>query len=156
MSDDSGERRQPGPRHLLDSFCPLVTLRRCVRYQSPSTVQAFEDVCSAVWWPSAGGSNGPYSRCLEGEIKLPKDLASSSSIGRFSISYTVVVQSFDAAGFTPSSSQPILVEPVTIATMHARDSPRPQAYAPPAYAPLPVPRQHNDFYAVPATMRQGR
>ncbi|KAJ7170804.1 hypothetical protein C8R43DRAFT_944647 [Mycena crocata] len=152
----------------LDMFsapsAPVVTLRRRVRFQNPTTsskrevdwVESFEDVCSTVWWPSPGGTDAPYSRCLEGEIKLPKDIASSSSIGRFSVSYTIVVASFETAGFTPSSSQPILVEPVTIATTHARDSPRPHAYAPPAYAPLPVPRQRHDFYAAPATPRQGR
>ncbi|KAJ7707530.1 hypothetical protein B0H17DRAFT_918282 [Mycena rosella] len=152
----------------LDMFsapsAPLVTLRRCVRFQNPSTsskrevdwVQSFEDVCRAVWWPAPNGNDAPYSRSLEGEIKLPKDLASTSSIGRFSVSYTVVVSSFETVGFTPSSSQPILVEPVTITTSHARDSPRPNAYAPPAYAPLPIPRQHHDFYAAPATTRLGR
>ncbi|KAJ7678977.1 hypothetical protein DFH06DRAFT_974169 [Mycena polygramma] len=151
----------------LDMFAapsaPMVTLRRCVRFQNPLTsskrevdwIQSSQDVCRAVWWPSASGNDAPYSRSLEGEIKLPKDLASTSSIGRFTVSYTVVVSSFETAGFTPSSSQPILVEPVTIATSHAH-SPRPLAYAPPAYAPLPVPRHHNDFYAPPATSRIGR
>ncbi|KAJ7285159.1 hypothetical protein C8J57DRAFT_1290587 [Mycena rebaudengoi] len=150
---------------LSASTAPVVTLRRCVRYQNPSTsskrevdwMESFEDVGCAVWWPSPAGNDTSYSRHLEGEIKLPKELTSTSSIGRFSVSYAVVVSSFDGVGFNPSSSQPIiLVEPVTIATMHARDSPRPQAYAPPAYAPIPVPRQHNDFYAALATTRQGR
>ncbi|KAJ7126828.1 hypothetical protein C8R44DRAFT_106214 [Mycena epipterygia] len=125
---------ESGDNQALDMVsapsAPVVTLRRCVRYQNPSTsskrevdwVESFEDVCRAVWWPSSGGDAAPYSRCLEGEIKLPKDLASSSSIGRFSVSYTVVVSSFETVGFAPSSSQPILVEPVTIATTHARDS----------------------------------
>ncbi|KAJ7104001.1 hypothetical protein B0H15DRAFT_808037 [Mycena belliarum] len=152
----------------LDMFsapsAPIATLRRCVRYQNPSTsskrevdwMESFEDVCRAVWWPAPDQNDAPYSRCLEGEIKLPKDLTSTSSIGRFGISYTVVVSSFDTVGFSPSSSQPVLVEPVTIATTHARDSPRPNAYSPPAYAPLPVPRQHHDFYAVQATARMGR
>ncbi|KAJ7158556.1 hypothetical protein C8R46DRAFT_394511 [Mycena filopes] len=152
----------------LDMFsnpsAPLVTLRRLVRFQNPTTsskrgvdwVESYEDVCRAVWWPSAGGNDAPYSRTLEGEIKLPKDLASSSSIGRFTVSYTIVVLPFETTGFSPSSSQPILVEPVTIATTHARDSPRPHAYAPPAYAPLPVPRQHHDFFAAQATIQRGR
>ncbi|KAK7016286.1 hypothetical protein R3P38DRAFT_3321389 [Favolaschia claudopus] len=154
--------------HALDIFscpsAPMVTLRRCVRFQNPSTstkrevdwIETYEDVSRAVFWPAVDGSDAAYSRSLEGEIKLPKELTSTSSIGRFTVSYTVVVSSFDAPGFTPSSSQPILAEPVTITTTHARDSPRPLAYAPPAYAPLPVPRQHNDFYAPPATARQGR
>ncbi|KAJ7761955.1 hypothetical protein DFH07DRAFT_739629 [Mycena maculata] len=159
---------ESGDNHALDMFsapaAPLVTLRRCVRFQNLSTsskrgadwVESFEDVARAVWWPSASGNDAPYTRCLEGEIKLPKDLTSTSSIGRFTVSYTVVVSSFETAGFVPSSSQPILVEPVTIATTHARDSPRPQEYAPPNYAPLPVPRTHHDFYAVPATKFIGR
>ncbi|KAJ7476020.1 hypothetical protein FB451DRAFT_265030 [Mycena latifolia] len=159
---------ESGDNQALDMFsapsAPMVTLRRCVRFQNPSTsskrevdwVESVEDVCRAVWWPSLDGNDAPYSRSLEGEIKLPKDLASTSSIGRFSISYTVVVSSFDTVGFAPSSSQPVLVEPVTIATSHARDSPRPIAYAPPAYAPLPIPRQRHDFFADPATARQGR
>jgi len=159
---------ESGDNHALDMFsapsAPMVTLRRCVRYQNLATsskraadwVESFEDVSRAVWWPSASRSDAPYSRCLEGEIKLPKDLTSTSSIGLFNVSYSVVVSSFETAGFVPSSSQPILVEPVTIATTHARDSPRPQAYAPPDYAPLPVPRTHHDFYALPATRNVGR
>lgn len=92
---------ESGDNQALDMFsapsAPVVTLRRCVRFQNPSTssrrevdwVETFEDVGRAVWWPSSGGDAAPYSRCLEGEIKLPKDLASSSSIGRFSVSVRV-------------------------------------------------------------------
>ncbi|KAF7374745.1 hypothetical protein MSAN_00360000 [Mycena sanguinolenta] len=127
----------------LDMFsspsAPVVILRRCVRFQNPSTSSK-----------PVEGNDAPYSRSLEGEIKLAKDLASSSSIGRFTVSYTVVVSSFETVGFTPSSSLPILEEHVTIATTHARDSPRPLAYSPPSYAPLPIPRQRNDFFALPA------
>ncbi|KAJ6576649.1 hypothetical protein DFH09DRAFT_1149928 [Mycena vulgaris] len=153
---------ESGDNQALDMFsspsAPVVTLRRCVRFQNPATSskRGVDWVESAVWWPSPGGSDALYSRSLEGEIKLPKDLTSTSFIGRFSVSYTVIVSSFETVGFTPSSSHSILVEPVTIATMHARDSPRPHAYAPPAYAPLPVSRQRHDFYAAPATSRQGR
>ncbi|KAJ6513064.1 hypothetical protein C8R45DRAFT_1088146 [Mycena sanguinolenta] len=146
----------------LDMFsspsAPVVVLRRCVRFQNPSTssrreidwVESYEDVARATLWPAAEGNDAPYSRSLEGEIKLAKDLASSSSIGRFTVSYTVVVSSFETVGFTSASSLPILEEHVTIATTHARDSPRPLAYSPPAYAPLPIPRQRNDFFALPA------
>ncbi|KAJ7650105.1 hypothetical protein FB45DRAFT_731348 [Roridomyces roridus] len=145
--------------HALDLFsspsAPMVTLRRCVRYQNLSTsskrapdwAESFEDVSRAVFWPAPSGSD-TYSRNLEGEIKLSKDLASTSAFGIFTVSYTVVVSSFETVGFVPSSShQSILLEPVTIATTYARDSPRPHAYAPPEYAPLPVPRTHNDYFA---------
>ncbi|KAF7316680.1 hypothetical protein HMN09_00400900 [Mycena chlorophos] len=136
---------------------PVITLRRHVRYQNLATstkraadwVDAVEDVCRAVLWPSASGVDAAYSRCLEGEIKLPKDLASTSSIGLFTVSYTIVLSSFEAAGFIPATSHHILAEPVTIATTHARDSPRPLEYAPPSYAPLPLARR-NDFYAAQA------
>jgi hypothetical protein len=146
----------------LDMFscptAPMVTLRRCVRFQNPTTsskreidwVESYEDVARAVLWPASDGNDAPYSRSLEGEIKLPKDLASTSSIGRFTVSYSVVVSSFETVGFAPSSSQPILAEPVTIATTHARDSPRPLAYSPPAYAPLPIPKRQNEFFAFQA------
>ncbi|KAJ7455297.1 hypothetical protein B0H11DRAFT_2161071 [Mycena galericulata] len=154
--------------HALDMFsapsAPMVTLRRCIRFQNLSTsskrgadwVESFEDVCRAVWWPSPGATDAQYSRCLEGEMRLPKDLSSTSSIGLFTVSYTVVVSSFETTGFVPATPQPIIIEPVTIATTHARDSPRPHAYAPPDYAPLPVPRTHNDFYAIQATKSHGR
>ncbi|KAJ7067134.1 hypothetical protein C8F01DRAFT_980387 [Mycena amicta] len=142
---------------------PVVTLRRCVRYQNLATsskraadwVDSVEDICRAALWPSANGIDAAYSRCLEGEIKLPKDLASSSSIGLFTVSYTIALSSFEATGFIPATSETILTEPVTIATTHARDSPRPLEYAPPSYAPLPLPRR-NEFYAAPATRSQGR
>jgi hypothetical protein len=92
---------ESGDNQALEMFsapsAPVVTLRRCVRFQNPSIsskrgadwVESFEDVSCAVWWPSPGGQNTPYSRCLEGEIKLPKDLASTSSISRFSVSVRV-------------------------------------------------------------------
>ncbi|KAJ7227370.1 hypothetical protein GGX14DRAFT_488992 [Mycena pura] len=134
---------------------PVVTLRRCVRYQNLSTstkrgadwAENSEDVCRATLWPCGGADReAPYSRSLEGEIKLPKDLPSTSSIGRFTVSYTIVVSSFDAIGFLPSSSQPFLAKSVTIATTHARDSPRPIEYAPPSYSPSLLPKR-NEFYA---------
>jgi hypothetical protein len=40
----------------------------------------------AVWWVPAGGSGEAQVRKLEGEIVLPPDLKSSSSISRFSVS----------------------------------------------------------------------
>ncbi|KAF7327972.1 hypothetical protein MKEN_00377400 [Mycena kentingensis (nom. inval.)] len=148
---------------LSSPTAPVVTLRRSVRYQNLSTsskrgadwIESVEDICRAVLWPSANGVDAAYSRCLEGEMKLPKDLASTSSIGIFIVSYSIVLTAFEAAGFVPTSSQAILAEPVTIATAHTRDSPRPLEYAPPSYAPLPLPRR-NEFYAAPATRMQGR
>jgi hypothetical protein len=80
----------------LDMFsCPsalLVTWGRCVRFHDPSSskrevdwVESYEDVSRDVLWPAANGSNASHSQSLEGKIKLPKDLTSTSSIGRFTI-----------------------------------------------------------------------
>ncbi|CAK5268373.1 unnamed protein product [Mycena citricolor] len=124
---------------LSASNAPVAVLRRIVRFQSATSkkcVESVEDVSQAVWWPSPSEADSglPYSRCLEGEIKLSKNLASSSSIGgRFNVSYTVSLLPFDVIGFTPSTPGSALDQPVTIATTYARDSPRPQAYAPPSY-----------------------
>lgn len=71
----------------------VVRLRRRVRfYNKPSSVrqdvawnEAVEDMGTAVWWPSGDGRSDSYTRRLEGELRLPKDLRPSSAMGHFSI-----------------------------------------------------------------------
>jgi hypothetical protein len=68
-----------------------VHLHRCVRWQSASTpVQHTVDgktsvtgVARAVWWQRV---DDMYTRTMEGELRVPADLVSSSAMGTFSIS----------------------------------------------------------------------
>jgi len=136
----------------------VVCLRRHVKYyNSPSSISrlnvawkdSFEDVASAVWWPSGTSRSNPCTRHLEGEIRLAKDLRPSSAIAHFSITYSVVLCAFDVAGYSSIDSGPLLAEPVEIATMHAK-GPRPKVYSPPAYDPIS--RENREFYAPPRGM----
>jgi hypothetical protein len=138
----------------------VLSLRRRVRFynQTSSSRQdvawneTVEDMGIAVWWPSSNDRSTSTIRCLEGEIRLSKDLRPTSEMGHFSISvsqkqkkrkgntellhhqYSVVLCPFDVLGFT-SDANTLLSEPVQIATMNSK-GPRPNAYAPPAYTPL--------------------
>ncbi|KAG7451337.1 uncharacterized protein BT62DRAFT_927015 [Guyanagaster necrorhizus] len=127
-----------------------VSLRRQVRYSSKGLSskqkEQFEDVGIAVWWSTAGSTS--HRRCLEGEIRLAKDLKASSDVGHFCISYHIVLNPFDVAGFTHLKPEPLVMDSVSIMTMHAK-GPRPLAYSPPAYGPIS--RQMNDTFSV---MRQ--
>jgi hypothetical protein len=65
-------------------------------------------------------------------------------MGHFSISYSVTLSSFEAAGFQPDSNGTLVSVPVEIATMHAR-GPRVTPYAPPAYDNRTVGGRHEDI-----------
>ncbi|KAG6916056.1 hypothetical protein DXG01_008629 [Tephrocybe rancida] len=127
-----------------------LKLQRRVRYFSKVSPEssgpwheAVEEVGSATWWPSAATRSRAGARHLEGEIKLPKDLRPTTTIGNFSISYHVVLRPFDIPHGT-SEDRSLVSEPVEIATMHAH-GPRPQAYAPPEYA---SPSRPDDYYVL--------
>ncbi|KAJ7461181.1 hypothetical protein FB451DRAFT_1269147 [Mycena latifolia] len=138
---------ESGDLQALDFFADpaalSVSLRRCVRYQATSLVtmqnadatQSVVDAASAVWWPQPAHDFTPYTRTLEGEIRLPSDLISSSQMGtaEFSISYTVDVFPSSCVGFTPASRGALVSVPVDIVTMYSADAPRPVIYAPPSY-----------------------
>ncbi|KAJ3517997.1 hypothetical protein NMY22_g13843 [Coprinellus aureogranulatus] len=132
-----------------------VQLRRRVRFFKAATPsrkevswnESVEDVGTAVWWipaPHEACRSDAYTRHLEGEIPLAKDLRPSCEIAHFSISYSVVLCPFKAANYS-SDSAIMVSEPVEIATMYAK-GPRPNAYAPPAYD---TPSAHADDLSRP-------
>ncbi|KAF9040968.1 hypothetical protein BDZ89DRAFT_1128841 [Hymenopellis radicata] len=57
---------------------------------------------------------------MEGEFRLSKDLRSTSDIGCFSVSYSVVLNPFTALGKADPNTKPLAIVPVEIATMHAK------------------------------------
>jgi len=129
---------------LSSTTAAIVKLQRRVRYYLAATSasnkqdvgwkESIEDVNSAVWWPSVeGGRAADYNwRRLDGEIRLPKDLKPSSAVAHFSISYAVVLCPFEAEQFKSADARPLQVEPVEIATKHAR-GPKPKPFSPPGY-----------------------
>ncbi|KAJ4477348.1 hypothetical protein J3R30DRAFT_3291186 [Lentinula aciculospora] len=122
------------------SNCINVDLRRTVGYTSAPGIekkrvahQELSRECGkAVWWPSASIQSDRYNRHLEGEIRVPKDLRPTSLMDHFSISYSVVLRSFNISTLKSANSEILLSEPVDIVAAYAR-GPRPTAYAPPAY-----------------------
>lgn len=141
---------------VLDSLCRpstiVATLRRRVRFYNKSTYartdvawnETLEDVGNASWWPSRTMQSNTYTRQLEGEIQLPKDLRPSSDMGHFSISYSVALSPFVVPGFQPDSDVTLVSEPVEIATMRAR-GPRATPFAPPSYDNCAVDGRHEDI-----------
>jgi hypothetical protein len=128
---------------IIASDCINVNLQRTVGYsctpgigkKKVASQEALREFTKAVWWPSATMQSDPYRRHLEGEIKIPKDLKPTSLMDHFSVSYSVVLHSFNMPEFKSANSEILLSESVDIVTTHAR-GPRPIAYAPPAYDPL--------------------
>ncbi|KAF7374744.1 hypothetical protein MSAN_00359900 [Mycena sanguinolenta] len=94
----------------------------------------------ATWWPAADRSLEIDStetlpvtvsrKMLRGELYLRSDLITSTSIAHFRIEYSVVLFPFDAPGYEPLDSEPIIVEPVEIASEYA-DGPLPIQYSSP-------------------------
>ncbi|KAJ7743677.1 hypothetical protein DFH07DRAFT_979421, partial [Mycena maculata] len=134
---------ESGDVEALDLFAApdalVVHLRRFVRHQTTSLVanqtgptQSFTTLAPAAWWPKPEHDT-TYTRTLEGEIRVPADSVSSSATGQFSISYAVELFSPDSVGFTCTDSSALVSLPISIATMHATNAPRPVAYAPPSY-----------------------
>jgi hypothetical protein len=125
---------------ITASDCINVTLQRRVGYscalglekKKVAEQESYRDFSRAVWWPSATMQSDPYNRHLDGEIRIPKDSRPTSLMDHFSISYSVVVHSFNIPSLKSNPSEILLSEPVDIVTSHAR-GPRPIAYAPPAY-----------------------
>ncbi|TFK27772.1 hypothetical protein FA15DRAFT_685673 [Coprinopsis marcescibilis] len=133
----------------------VVKLRRRVRFYNRATAtkrevawnESVDDVGTAVWWLPQDNRNDTYSRHLEGEIRLAKDLRPSSEIAHFSISYSVVLCPFQAPNYSSDASA-LVSEPVEIATMYAK-GPRPNAYAPPAYDSPSRPDEPHASYFCP-------
>ncbi|KAJ7126827.1 hypothetical protein C8R44DRAFT_106057 [Mycena epipterygia] len=143
---------------LASPDAPVLRLRRNVRYYTgEKTAAHFGDVPSklvwkeeldhsesAIWWPAADRALqtdstdtiaiNTFRRMLKGEIHLKPDLITSSSIAHFRIEYSVVLFPFDAPGYEPLESEPLIVEAVEIASDYA-SGPRPLRYS----SPLAVP-----------------
>ncbi|KAJ3935599.1 MAG: hypothetical protein NXY57DRAFT_1046588 [Lentinula lateritia] len=127
---------------ITASDCVNVGLRRTVGYTSAPGIEkkrvAYQESSrefgKAVWWPSASVQGDRYNRHLEGEIRLAKDLRPTSLMDHFSISYSVVLRSFNISALKSAHSEILLSEPVNIVAAYAK-GPRPIAYAPPAYDP---------------------
>lgn len=143
-------------KNSLDAFSMpssiVVNLRRRVRYyhanssarQHVAWNDADEDLGTAIWWPSHDGRSDHFTRHMEGEIRLAKDLRPTSAMGHYSLSYSVVLCPFDIPNFS-SDSAPLLAEPVDIVTLHGK-GPRPVAYSPPAYE-QPLKRRSDHYFA---------
>ncbi|KAF9068961.1 hypothetical protein BDP27DRAFT_1522613 [Rhodocollybia butyracea] len=125
---------------IMASDCIEVHLQRKVAYscapglekRKVAEQESFREFGKAVWWPSPTIQRDPYTRHLDGEIKIPKDLRPTSLIDHFSISYSVILRSFNIPALKSVSSEVLLSEPVEIVTTFAR-GPRPLVYSPPAY-----------------------
>jgi len=73
----------------------------------------------------------PTTRILYGELHIPEDTPPRCHILNFQLEYAVVMNSFQAIGFTTAStSEPLLSESVVVGTAFA-SGPHPRAYLPP-------------------------
>ncbi|KAF8206243.1 hypothetical protein K438DRAFT_1756332 [Mycena galopus ATCC 62051] len=95
----------------------------------------------ASWWPAADRAleidstdtlvTNVVRRMFKGEIHLRPDWTTSTSIAHFRIEYSVVLFPFDAPGYESLDREPLLIEPVEIASEHA-DGPLPMQYSSPS------------------------
>ncbi|KAJ6531971.1 hypothetical protein B0H19DRAFT_1242118 [Mycena capillaripes] len=132
----------------------VVRLRRNVRFHTGEKAAThYGDVASklvwkeeldhselASWWPASDRGletdstdtlviQAPRRMC-RGEIQLRPDLITSSSIAHFRIEYSVVLFPFDAPGYESLDREPLVIEPVEIASEYA-DGPLPVQYSSP-------------------------
>ncbi|KAF7336764.1 hypothetical protein MVEN_02111600 [Mycena venus] len=132
----------------------VLRLRRNVRFHTgEKTAAHYGDVPSklvwkeeldhselASWWPAADRALetdstetlvttavNPSRRMLKGEIHLRPDLITSAAIAHFRIEYSVVLFPFDAPGYESLDGEPLIIEPVEIASEHA-EGPLPLQY----------------------------
>ncbi|KAJ7031300.1 hypothetical protein C8F04DRAFT_701302 [Mycena alexandri] len=132
----------------------VLRLRRSVRFHGgEKTVAHHGDVTTklvwkeeldhselASWWPAADRALETdstdaiaihaYRRMLKGEIHLRADLMTSSAIAHFRIEYSVVLFPFDAPGYESLDHEPLVIEPVEIASEYAH-GPAPLQYSSP-------------------------
>ncbi|KAJ7476019.1 hypothetical protein FB451DRAFT_1397386 [Mycena latifolia] len=148
------ECSDPQTLELLSSpDAPVLRLRRNVRYHAgekaavPNKLpvvwkEELDHSEMATWWPAADRTLNDstdaiairaFSRMLKGEVHLKPDLITSSSIAHFRIEYSIVLFPFDAPGYDPLDSEPLIVESVEIASEYA-NGPRPLKYSSPLVA----------------------
>ncbi|KIY62026.1 hypothetical protein CYLTODRAFT_459351 [Cylindrobasidium torrendii FP15055 ss-10] len=123
-----------------------VSLNRRVKYTKRSgskEKEVIEKVGTASWW-TKGSDNSGTTRVYDGEIKLAKDMRSSSDVGQLSVSYFVALHPFECLGMK-AKGDPLAIVPVSIATTHAK-GPRPISYAPPVYDGPVKDESRHDFY----------
>ncbi|KAJ7707529.1 hypothetical protein B0H17DRAFT_520623 [Mycena rosella] len=127
---------------LASPDAPVLRLRRAVRFLTgeKAAKEELDHSASATWWPAADRAldtdstdtlvTNAFRRMLKGEIHLKPELITSSSIAHFRIEYSVVLFPFDAPGYATLDSEPLIVEPVEIASEYA-SGPRPLKYSSP-------------------------
>ncbi|KAH9945077.1 uncharacterized protein BXZ73DRAFT_86648 [Epithele typhae] len=100
-----------------------------------------ERMGGAYFWPSTEGAPQPGIRVLNGELEVKKSLTLGFVFPRFSIRYMLALLPPKAPGFAPAAGQatgdePLLVQPVAIASANAQGTPPPRSScaAPPGYA----------------------
>ncbi|KAJ7234929.1 hypothetical protein C8J57DRAFT_1195182 [Mycena rebaudengoi] len=93
--------------------------------------QTVEPCGRAVFHPSTEGTPDYSARRLMGEIHLRADLQPSFAIFGFRVEYAVVVFPFQAAGFKPLNSGPVLRQDVETVTRYA-PGPRQKMYTAPS------------------------
>ncbi|KAI4520042.1 hypothetical protein K525DRAFT_204668 [Schizophyllum commune Loenen D] len=86
----------------------------------------------ASWWPCGGAQRHTYRRCMDGEIHLKEDLRPSTAFAHWRVEYEVVLFPFDISSFVGRDKEPLVVQPVEIATAYG-PGPRPRAFTAPAY-----------------------
>ncbi|KAL1730168.1 hypothetical protein EV714DRAFT_211448 [Schizophyllum commune] len=84
----------------------------------------------ASWWPQEGAPQHTYRRCLDGEIHLKEDLKPTTGFAQWRVEYEVVLFPFDIPSFVGRDREPLVVQPLEIATAYG-SGPRPHAVTAP-------------------------
>ncbi|KAF8125389.1 hypothetical protein K438DRAFT_1892042 [Mycena galopus ATCC 62051] len=122
------------------AFDLLTTPAACMVYlernsrrtnEKSEWTQTIEPCGRAVFHPSTEGTPDYSARRLMGELHLRADLQPSFAIFGFRVEYAVVVFPFQAAGFKPLDSGPVLRQEVEIVTRYA-PGPRQKMYTEPS------------------------
>ncbi|KAL1689506.1 hypothetical protein GGG16DRAFT_57619 [Schizophyllum commune] len=86
----------------------------------------------ASWWPREGAPQHTYRRCLDGEIHLKEDLKPTTNFAHWRVEYEVVLFPFDIPSFVGRDREPLVVQPVEIATAYG-SGPSPRAVTAPVF-----------------------
>ncbi|KAL1740289.1 hypothetical protein HDZ31DRAFT_68080 [Schizophyllum fasciatum] len=129
---------------LSSPTAPAARLRRRLRYKSnigrllddDDGDTGWQDSTTvydlASWWPREGAPQHAYRRCLDGEIHLKEDLRPTTAFAHWRVEYEVVLFPFDVLSFVGRERDPLVVQPVEIATTYG-PGPRPRVFTAPAY-----------------------
>ncbi|KAL1719342.1 hypothetical protein EV715DRAFT_272750 [Schizophyllum commune] len=86
----------------------------------------------ASWWSREGAPQHTYRRCLDGEIHLKEDLKPTTNFAHWRVEYEVVLFPFDIPSFVGRDREPLVVQPVKIATAYG-PGPRPRTTTAPVF-----------------------